>query len=114
MSTNSSELNNPSGAEKRPLRSFRDAKPVPPDHPIYKEGPQFGFVRALPGSLQALRSTKATPDRPKPTPEARQQELERLGFKNGNKTPGGPTAFELPGPDSNPHPKSRKPDEPHS
>lgn len=105
MSTNSSEQNNPSGAEKRPRRSFRDAKPLPPDHPIYKEGPQFGFVRALPGSLQALRSTKATPDRPKLTPEQRQQELERLGFKNGNKSQSGPTAFELPGPPHRPSDK---------
>lgn len=114
MSTDSSEQNNPSSAEKRPLRSFRDAKPLPPDHPIYKEGPQFGFVRALPGSLQALQSRKATSSRPKLTPEERQQELERLGFKNGNKTQGSPTAFELPAPDSKPQPDSRNPDEPQS
>jgi hypothetical protein len=58
MSTNSSEQNNPSGTEKRPLRSFRDAKPVPPDHWIYQQGPQFGFVSALPASLIALQKKK--------------------------------------------------------
>jgi hypothetical protein len=107
-----SDTNTPHPSKpKRTLRPFREAKPLPPDHPIYQEGPRFGFVRALPHSIEALRAHTPTPSRRKLTPEERQQELERLGFKNGNKTQGGPTAFELPTPDSKTHPDSRNPDE---
>ena len=48
------------GKEKRKLRDFRLAKPVPADHPIYKRGPQFGFVSALPGSIKAAQSRRKT------------------------------------------------------
>lgn len=39
-----------------PRRDFRLAKPLPADHPIYKEGPQFGFVSALPESIRRLQA----------------------------------------------------------
>jgi hypothetical protein len=51
---------------KPPLRDFRLAKPLPADHPIYKEGPRFGFVSALPGSIKRLQ-TKAS-EAPTPPP----------------------------------------------
>lgn len=37
-------------------RDFRFAKPAPPDHWIYQQGPQFGFVRVLPKSIKDLQS----------------------------------------------------------
>jgi hypothetical protein len=42
------------------------AKPLPPDHPIYKEGPRFGFVGALPGSIK--RSQTKASEAPTPPP----------------------------------------------
>jgi hypothetical protein len=61
MKPSSSEENSPQTPDegpKNPHRSFRDAKPVPPDHWIYQQGPQFGFVSALPASLIALQKKK--------------------------------------------------------
>jgi hypothetical protein len=51
-------------AGKNPLPSSRHAKPLPPDHWIYQGGPQFGFVRALPASLQAALDRKKSEDEP--------------------------------------------------
>ncbi len=51
-------------AGKKPLRPFRDAKPLPPDHWIYQEGPRFGFVHALPASLKAALDKKKSEAEP--------------------------------------------------
>jgi hypothetical protein len=50
---------NTDSSSKPQRRDFRLAKPLPADHPIYKEGPRFGFVGALPGSIKRLQ-TKAS------------------------------------------------------
>jgi hypothetical protein len=56
-------------AGKKPRRCFSKAKPLPPDHWIYREGPRFGFVHALPASLKAALDKKQS--EAEPTPEAR-------------------------------------------
>jgi hypothetical protein len=55
-----------STSSKPPLPSSRFAKPLPADHWIYKQGPQFGFVSALPESIKRLQ-TKAS-EAPTPPP----------------------------------------------
>jgi len=48
----------PAQTPKKRLRSFRFAEPLPPDHPIYQEGPQFTFVSALPASIKAAQQRR--------------------------------------------------------
>ncbi len=57
---------NTDSTSKPPLPSSRLAKPLPPDHWIYKQGPQFGFVSALSESIKRLQ-TKAS-EAPTPPP----------------------------------------------
>jgi len=57
---------NTDSSSKPQRRDFRLAKPLPPDHPIYKEGPRFGFVGALPGSIK--RSQTKASEAPTPPP----------------------------------------------
>jgi len=54
------------GKVKRKLPSSRLAKPLPPDHWIYKQGPQFGFVSALPESIKRLQTEASEAPTPRP------------------------------------------------
>ena len=90
-----------------PIKDWESAPKLPPDHWIYKGGPQITSVGGLGQSTESPKKSSEVINPVKRGEPLTQEQWDRLlkeaGWRDGTLDPAGPTAFELPGfPNSQP------------